>query len=365
MDFLAGVRVLDLSQYLPGPYATLMLADLGADVVKVEPPDGDPGRRLPPLDADGLSPLWKLVNAGKRVTTLDLKRASDSGRLAGLIARADVLVESYRPGVLDRLGFARARLMALNPRLVHAALSGYGQTGPWRLRTGHDLNYMAVGGGLAASGPPAMPSFACPPTADYASGVQTALAVAAALAGRARSGRGAFLDLSLTETVLAWQAPLMTWALRGGAARGGLMLNGGAAYYRVYRTKDDRFVTLGAIETKFWQNFCAAVAHPEWAARQEEPLPQQTLIADVAALFATRDAAAWEDLLGPIDCCFALVAEPQEVPHHPQVAARGLVTQSDDATIAVGFPAHVDGRPPAPRPRVREVDASEVLAQWS
>jgi crotonobetainyl-CoA:carnitine CoA-transferase CaiB-like acyl-CoA transferase len=370
MDFLAGVRVLDLSQYLPGPYATLMLADLGADVVKVEPPDGDPGRRLPPLDADGLSPLWKLVNAGKRVTTLDLKRTADAELLAALIARADVLVESYRPGVLDRLGFARARLMALNPKLVHAALSGYGQTGPWRLRTGHDLNYMAVGGGLAASGPPAVPSFACPPTADYASGVQTALAVAAALAGRARSGRGAFLDLSLTETVLAWQAPLLTWALRGeasrgGAVRGGLMLNGGAAYYQVYRTKDDRFVTLGAIETKFWQNFCAAVGRPEWAARQEEPLPQQALIADVAALFATRDAAAWEDLLGPVDCCFALVIDPHEVPQHPQVAARGLIARPDDATVAVGFPAHVDGRPPAPRPPVRLAAASEVLTQWS
>jgi crotonobetainyl-CoA:carnitine CoA-transferase CaiB-like acyl-CoA transferase len=365
MDFLAGIRVLDLSQYLPGPYATLMLADLGADVVKVEPPGGDPGRLLPPLDADGLSPLWKLVNAGKRVVTLDLKRAADAELLAALIARADVLVESYRPGVLDRLGFATARLAALNARLVHAALSGYGQTGPWRLRTGHDLNYMAIGGGLGASGPPAAPSFGCPPTADFASGVQTALAVAAALVGRARSGRGAFIDLSLTETVLAWQAPLLTWAERGPASRGGLMLNGGAAYYQIYRTRDGRFVTLAAIETKFWQNFCAAVERPDWATRQEEALPQSALIAELAALFVTRDAGAWEALLGQVDCCFAVVAEPREVANHPQVAARGLVSRPDDATVAVGFPAHVDGRPPAARAAVREVDAREVLTQWS
>ena len=373
MDFLAGIRVLDLSQYLPGPYAALMLADLGAEVVKVEPPGGDPARALRPLDADGVSPMWKLVNAGKRVVTLDLKHAGDAELLAALLSHADVLVESYRPGVLDRLGFTRPRLAALNPRLVHAALSGYGQTGPWRLRTGHDLNYMATGGSLAASGPQAAPAFAFPPTADYASGVQTALAVCAALLGRARTGSGAFIDLSLTETVLAWQALPLTWAQRGaqhGAQRGavareGLMLNGGAAYYRIYPTKDGRFVTLGAIEPKFWQNFCAAVGRAGWSARQDEALPQAALIAEVAALIATRDAADWEALLGPVDCCFAVVAEPREVPTHPQVAARGLVSRPDDATVAVGFPAHVDGHAPPPRPPVRSEDAKEVLARWS
>lgn len=292
--FLAGTRVVDLSQYLPGPYAALMLADLGADVAKVEPPGGDPGRALAPLDADGVSPLWKLVNAGKTIVTLDLKRPDDAERLALLLAAADVLIESYRPGVLDRLGFGRERLMSLNPRLVHAALSGYGQTGPWRQRTGHDLNYMAVGGGLAASGPAAAPSFAFPPTADYASGVQTALAVAAALAGRASTGRGAHLDLSLMETPLAWQGPLLSWARRGApSGRAALMLNGGAAYYQTYRAGDGRFVTLGAIEPKFWRNFCEAVGRPGWAARQDEDMPQAALIADVAALFANLSAVSW------------------------------------------------------------------------
>jgi crotonobetainyl-CoA:carnitine CoA-transferase CaiB-like acyl-CoA transferase len=200
--------------------------------------------------------------------------------------------------------------------------------------------------------------------------VQTALAVCAALVGRARSGKGAFLDLSLAETVLAWQAPLLTAAQRGPAPRGGLMLNGGAAYYQIYRTKDGRFVTLAAIETKFWQNFCAAVGRAagcdgNWPGRQDEALPQTALIAEVAALFATRDAASWEALLGPVDCCFAVVAAPDEVPHHPQIAARELVTQPDHATVAVGFPAHVDGRPPPPRPAVRLAAATEVLARWS
>lgn len=366
LGFLAGVRVLDLSQYLPGPYAALMLADLGADVVKVEPPSGDPGRTLQPLDDDGISPVWKLVNAGKTVVALDLKQPGDAARLSALLAAADVLIESYRPGVLDRLGFGRGRLAGLNPGLVHAALSGYGQTGPWRLRTGHDLNYMAIGGGLASSGPSAMPSFAFPPTADYASGVQTALAVAGALFGRTRSGRGAFLDLSLMETPLAWQAPLLTWARRGASsARAGLMLNGGAAYYQLYRAGDGRFVTLAAIEPKFWRNFCEAVGRPDWTARQDEDMPQSGLIAEVATLFATRAAESWEALLGPVDCCFAIVADPAEVPEHPQVAARGLVSCPDDATVAVGFPAWVDGAAPAPRPPVRTAEVSEVIGRWT
>lgn len=348
--FLRGVRVLDLSQYLPGPYAALMLADLGADVVKIEPPGGDPGRGLPPLDADGVSPLWKRVNAGKTVVTLDLKAAADE--FTRLVERADVLIESYRPGVLDRLGFGRDRLAALNPRLIHAALSGYGQTGPWRSRTGHDLNYMATAGILAASGSVDRPMMAFPPVADYASGMQTALAICAALASRATSGRGAYLDLSLTETVLAWQGP---W-LDTKPERARAMLNGGAAYYQIYATADRRFVTLAAIEPKFWANFCAAIGRPEWTARQDEPLAQFALIADVAALLSTRTAAEWEALLGPIDCCFAVVLDHAEVAAHPQHRARDVVNR---------FPAWIDGAPSAARPAVSRAGAAAILARWS
>jgi crotonobetainyl-CoA:carnitine CoA-transferase CaiB-like acyl-CoA transferase len=165
--------------------------------------------------------------------------------------------------------------------------------------------------------------------------------------------------------VLAWQAPLLTWARRGAVPRAGMMLNGGAAYYQLYRTGDGRFVSLGAIEPKFWQNFCTAVGRPAWAARQDEPMPQHALVAEVAALLATRDAAAWEALLGPVDCCFAVVADAAEVPSHPQVAARGLVQAGGDGAVAVGFPALVDGRPPPPRPAPRMVEADEVETQWT
>ena len=176
-SFLEGMRVLDVSQYVPGPYATLMFADMGAEVVKVEPPGGDPMRVLGPIDSDGISAFYKVVNGGKSVIRLDLKSAEGKAAFAALIRAADVLVESYRPGVLERLGFGRPKLKSLNPRLVHCALSGYGQTGPYRLRAAHDLNYMAMAGGLTASGTSAGPAVPGSAVDDYASGIQAAATV--------------------------------------------------------------------------------------------------------------------------------------------------------------------------------------------
>src|SRR5258708_37864031 len=156
LSFLSGIRVLDLSQYIPGPYAGLMLADMGADVVKVEPPGGDPARQLGPRDSDGISPFWKLMNGGKTVIELDLKSPEGAAAFADLLRGADVLLESYRPGVLDRLGVTRARLAKVCPRLVHAALSGYGQTGPWRPPTRPAPAHNGLPGGAALSRPPTL-----------------------------------------------------------------------------------------------------------------------------------------------------------------------------------------------------------------
>lgn len=373
LPFLTGLRVVDVSQYIPGPYAALMLADMGADVVKVEPPGGDPMRGLGPRDRDGISPFWKLMNGGKRVVELDLKTAAHNEVFAGLLAAADVLIESYRPGVMDRLGFGRERLKQLNPRLVHAALSGYGQTGPWRLRTGHDLNYMALAGGLAVSGAlvsdtDRRPAMAAPPTADFASGLQTAMTVCGALIGRSRTAQGAFLDLSLAETVLAWQSVNLTSALRPGfePALAANLLNGGAACYQIYRCADGRFASLAAIEEKFWANFSAAVGHPEWIARQWEAMPQAALVGDVAAVFAARSSAEWETLLGAVECCFGLVVDPADAPDHPQITARGMVARLDatDPTIEALFPVHVNGAPPGRRPPPVFTPAREALGRW-
>ena len=365
---LAGIRVLDLSQYLPGPYAGQILADLGAEVVKVEPPAGDPLRRVPPLDGDGLSAFYKLVNAGKTVVRLDLKQAAGKAALLDLADRADALIESFRPGALTRLGLGAEALRARNPRLVHCALSGYGQNGPDALKAGHDINYMAMAGGLASSGTAARPVGAYPQTADFASGMQAALTVLAALLGRERGGQGTTIDTSIAETVLAWQFLALTAAGRPGgeAARGQGRLNGGAACYQVYRTADGRFVTLGALEAKFWANFCRALGREDWIERQWEAMPQTELIAAVAEAIAARPLAAWQALLAGVDCCYQAVLEPTEVPDDPQVRARGLLraTAGPEPRVEVAFPALFDGAPPAPRAPLEERAAENLLATW-
>ncbi len=365
---LAGIRVLDLSQYLPGPYAGQILADLGAEVVKIEPLAGDPMRRLPPLDGDGLSASYKSINAGKTVVRLDLKDAAGKAAFLDLVDRADGLIESFRPGALARLGLGAKALRARNPRLVHCALSGYGQSGPDALKAGHDINYMALAGGLASSGTAARPIGAHPPTADFASGMQAALTMIAAWLGRERSGRGAIIDTSIAETVLAWQSLALTAAGRPGAeaARGQGRLSGGAACYQIYETADGRFVTLGALEAKFWANFCRALGREDWIVRQEEVLPQTGLIAEVAEAIAARPLAAWEALFDGVDCCYQAVLESAEVLADPQIRARGLLRAypGPEPRVEVAFPAIFDGAPPAPRAPLEERAAADLLAAW-
>jgi crotonobetainyl-CoA:carnitine CoA-transferase CaiB-like acyl-CoA transferase len=358
-----------LSQYLPGPYATQILADLGAEVVKIEPPGGDPMRQIGPPDGDGVSAFYKLVNAGKTVVRLNLKDPEGRDALIALVARADALIESFRPGTLVRLGLDPDTLRASNPRLIHSALSGFGRDGPYAERAGHDINYMAWGGGLATSGSRQRPEMAHPPTADCASAMQVALVTLAALLRRERSGEGAFLDVSLGETVLAWQAFPMTAALRndGAARRGEGLLNGGAACYRIYETADGDFVTLGAVEAKFWAAFCRAVGREDWIVRQGEPLPQSALIEDLTALFLSQTLAHWIAVLEPVDCCFQPVLRPAELPSDPQIRARGLVRLDETAEprVEVSFPAIFDGARPQPRRPLREAGIDEVLGAWT
>jgi crotonobetainyl-CoA:carnitine CoA-transferase CaiB-like acyl-CoA transferase len=371
-DFLDGVRVLDLSQFLPGPFATQVLADMGAEVLKVEPPAGDPQRRLSPVTGqlageDGRNPFYDVVNAGKTVVAIDLKSKPGKQAFESLIRAADVLLESYRPGVLERLGFGRDRLESLNSGLIHCALSGYGQTGPKRLRAGHDINYTASTGMFSASGVAEKPVMTWPPATDYASALQAALAVSGALVARGRTGKGAYLDISLSEAMLSWQAFGLTAAAGEGMKRGENLLNGGAACYQVYATREGRFITIGALEAHFWANFCEALEHPEWIARQHDPMPQTALIEEVAEIIAVSSLDHWEALLADVDCCYHAVLEYGEVPADPHVEARGLVSrggQGDGGWAGVLFPALVDGSPPPPRAAVREVDVEAALEMW-
>ncbi len=359
-SFLDGIRVLDCSQYLPGPFATRLLADMGADVVKVEPPGGDPARNLDPEGKDGAYPYYDMLNAGKTVVTVDLKGDDGHAVFERLVAGADVLMESFRPGVLDRLGFGEERLNALNPNLIHCALSGFGQTGPFRLASGHDVNYVSMTGGLSASGVAERPVIPFPPLADHAGAMQAVITILGALVGRGLHGGGAYLDVSLSESLLSWQ----DLGLSLPPPRGEGLLNGGCACYQIYRTADDRFVSVSPLEPKFWANFCNAVGRPEWIPRQYEPLPQTALIAEVADLMATRSRDDWDAVLIPADCCYQAVLDYAEVAEHPQIKARGLVVPRDKY-IEVLFPAMVDGVGPEPRPPLRQAEAEDVAAAWS
>lgn len=363
-EALTGMQVLDLSQYLPGPYATQILSDLGAEVLKIEPPQGDPMRSFIMQDTDGQSPWYKQVNAGKTILRLDLKTDKGQEKLAELVRDADILLESYRPGVMDRLGFDRGRLQQLNPRLIHCALSGFGQTGPCRERAGHDLTYLAMSGMLSLTGTSETPVIPFPPICDYAAGKQAATSILAALLRRGRTGQGAFIDVSLFEMALSWQSFALTAASHPGKefARGRDLLTGGAACYQIYRTADDRFVALGAIEEKFWRTFCSTVGRPDWIERQQEPLPQEELIAELSALFASATLASWQRRFIGIDCCLEAILEHSEVADHPHVQQRKLIqNRLNDGSYDTLFPAWVDDCPPLPRQPLRELTATDIV----
>lgn len=364
-DCLAGIRVLDLTQYIPGPFATQWLSDLGAEVVKVEPPAGDPMRTMGPRDGDGTTPFYKLANRNKRVVTLNLKDEGDNAKFAKMVARADVLLEAYRPGVMDRLGFGKARLAELNSKLIHCALSGYGQTGPHARVAGHDLTYVALTGGLWASGTAERPVMTFPPLADHAGAQAVVSAILAALLRRERLGKGATLDVSLSEAALAWMGGILTMAERGDhPPREADIITGGSACYRIYRTKDRRFVALAALEEKFWEIFCNTIGHTEWIHRHFDRMPQNELIADLEILFTTKTRDEWVALLAPVDCCFEPVLEPSEVASHPQWKHRDLIQDAGAGMVEVLFPMMLDGARAMTRSPFRDTSPEEVLASW-
>lgn len=331
---LDDVRVIDLSQYIPGPFATRQLADLGADVIKIEPPGGDPMRRFMHRECAAASPVYQHLNRGKRICELDLKSSAGRDALARLIEGADVLLESFRPGALGRLGFAREQLERLNPRLIHCALSGYGQSGPYAQRAGHDINYCALSSQSIVSGIADKPVIAYPPIADHASALQAAVSILAALHAREKQETGIYLDVSISESILAWQyLPMLTRA----DERAAHMLNGGAACYNLYQCADGEFISLGAIEAQFWENFCRALEQPGWIDRQFDPMPQQSLIAEVAGVFAQQPRAHWCARLDPIDCCFEKLFAGPNLADQAQFRSRRAVTAAGPT-----YPARID-----------------------
>lgn len=328
---LDGIRVLDLTRLLPGPFCSMVLADMGADVVKVEEPGrGDYMRWYPPL-RDGQSVVFNTVNRNKRSITLNLKSTAGRELFLKLASRADVLIEGNRPGVMDRLGLGWDALCAANPKLVLCSITGFGQTGPWAMRAGHDLNYMAIAGALALNAEPGRdPHPLGVQVADIGAGAQgAATAILGALLDVARGGEGRHLDVSMTDGAFAWLGTPLAVAYEEGVVPrpGGLRLTGLYACYRVYRCADGRYYSVGALEPKFWQELCDALGRPDLVDRQyEEEEDQLEVHREMEQVFATKTRAEWEAVLGGRDVCAEPVLALDEVLDHPHVRARGLAT---------------------------------------
>jgi alpha-methylacyl-CoA racemase len=327
---LSGIRVLDLTRLLPGPFCSLLLADMGADVIKVEEPGrGDYMRWYPPLRGEQ-SVSFNAINRNKRSVTLNLK--SERGRLLflDLVKTADVVLEGNRPGVMDRLGLGWSVLSAANPELVLCSITGYGQTGPYVDRAGHDLNYMSIAGAVSLNrAPGASPHPLGVQVADLGGGAQAAAtAILAALVSVQRGGSGRHLDVSMMDGALTWLAsPLALVEEEGEAPHGAAhRLTGRYACYRVYECKDGRFMSVGALEPKFWEALCRELGREDLVADQYlEGDEQDRLQRELEAIFLTRTRDEWAARLDGPDLCCEPVLELDEVAAHPQVKARGLI----------------------------------------
>lgn len=342
---LAGVRVLDLTRLLPGGYATQMLADLGADILKIEEPGfGDYARMMAPL-VDDVGVAFLAVNRHKRSAAINLKHPQGREALLRLVDQADVLIEGYRPGVMARLGLAHETLRARNPRLVVCALTGYGQDGPYRLRAGHDLNYMGYAGLLGMLAQPGQaPTLPGPQFADIAGGaLMAAVGVLAALVGRATSGEGRVVDVSMLDGALAMAPLLIAWLLSGRPepTPDDWTLGGATPSYGVYATADGRYVTLGALEPLFWAAFCRRVGLDHLIAQQfpTDAATRAQAVAEVAAVFRTKTRDAWVAELGDADVCLGPVNTLTEALADPQLRARGVFAPANGAAPDANTPA--------------------------
>ena len=338
---LSDLLILDLSAYLPGPYATSVLAGLGARVIKVEAPSGDPIRHVPPHDSAGLSAPYKALNRGKESLALDLKQAAGCELLLQLVERADVLLEGFRPGVMERLGVGPEACLLRNPRLVYCRLSGYGQDGPYSARAGHDLNYQAYSGalglGAAADAQPATPGVQ---TGDLLGGYAAALGILAALRGRTPAGGGRVVDVSILDALISAQGIHFAAHEQGlRASVRGMPLNGGLPCYDVYETSCGRHFALAALEPKFWSTYCEIVAQPEWEARGFDP----DLRPEVAALFRSRTRDEWRVVLENAGCCASPVLSYDEVRADDQVVARQLFGERPAQPLRFDPPAPHQG----------------------
>jgi crotonobetainyl-CoA:carnitine CoA-transferase CaiB-like acyl-CoA transferase len=337
---LSGIRVLDLTRLLPGPVCTLHLADLGADVIKIEDTGAGDYARTLGAEPGKVAPLFAAINRNKRALRLDLKQREGVDVFLRLVRDADAVVEGFRPGVVDRLGVGYAACCEINPRIVYCAISGYGQTGPYRERAGHDVNYCSYAGFTdqvgAEQGDPVIPNIQI---ADILGGaVVPAMGILAALLDAQRSGKGRYVDVAMTEGVLAHNLQALAAVASTGKAapRGADFLSGREPCYSVYRTADARHMAVGALERKFWERVCDVLQRPDlkachWEIRAEPggrdaPWGKE----QTSAIFASRTQTYWVEKFAGEDCCVSPVLTLEESFQDPQILARGMVVRDGE-----------------------------------
>jgi alpha-methylacyl-CoA racemase len=322
---LEGVLVADFTTLLPGPLATLMLAEAGAEVIKIERPGGEDVRRFPPI-RNGNSAPFAILNRGKKNFVADLKDEKDKAAVWALIERADVLVEQFRPGVMERLGFGYEAVRARNPKIIYCSISGYGQQGPRRTEAGHDINYIAATGLLSlAPGPIDRPVVPPALIADIGGGTFPAVAnILLALLGRAKTSEGTYIDIAMTDAMFtfAWYALATYHATGRNPLPGELRHNGGSARYQLYPTNDGKIVACGALEQHFWLAFAKAIGLPSEFVDDERD-PKATAEA-VRKIVASKSAAHWQPLFAAADCCVTIVATLEEALADRHFVERGL-----------------------------------------
>jgi crotonobetainyl-CoA:carnitine CoA-transferase CaiB-like acyl-CoA transferase len=341
---LAGIRVLDLSQFLPGPHLTMTMADHGADVIMVEPKNGtgEPVRAMGTRAPDGTAVWFRNIARGKRSVAFDLKDKRDLDRFLALADGADVIVEAFRPGVAARLGIGYETVAARNPRIVYCSISAFGQSGPWMQKPSHDLGIQALAGTLElsrsfADGKPNMPNLVA---ADMASSLTALSAILMALYGREKTGRGEQIDIAMYDALLAWTPNISGSVLGEGAAPQPLAMRnyGGQAMNRIYETKDRQFIVLAGNEPKFCENLLGALGRLDFLdiARGEPGPSQRQLIDYFSALFATKTRAEWETLLTPLDLCWAPVRTLKDAFGDANAAARGMLLRDAAGNPQIG-----------------------------
>jgi crotonobetainyl-CoA:carnitine CoA-transferase CaiB-like acyl-CoA transferase len=333
MKPLDGIIVLDLTRLLPGAVATMMLGDFGADVIKIEEPGmGDPARQSRAgIKQPGA--YFLATNRNKRSIAINLKQPAGREIFLKLAKRADVVVEGFRPGVMDRLGIGYETLKGINPRLVYCAITGYGQDGPYRGKAGHDINYISIAGLLGVNGmkdgPPMIPGVQI---ADLAGGsMHAVIGILLSLQARERTGEGQMVDVSMMDGSLAMMfVPFAAYLANGAQPQRGVQgLSGRYACYQVYETRDGRYLALGALEPKFWESACRVLGREDFIDQQFVDDEQSECIRALSEIFRARTANEWLAAFEGVDTCLALVKDIAEMIDDPQVKCRGLISELD------------------------------------